>query len=111
MQPKPAEIWRHFKGALYVVVGVSRDSEAWDDESARCVIYFNLGPTSGSGQPNLIHRPLSMWTEHVEREDYSGPRYRLEAESRAVHTREARLASMDEEDPFDYPPLDDEIEE
>ena len=82
MIPQPREVWRHFKGDLYVIVGVSRSSEAWDDDDARCVIYFNLGPAGGVGNPNLIHRPLSMWNDHVDRVGYSGPRYIKEADAR-----------------------------
>lgn len=82
MIPQPREVWRHFKGGLYLVVGVARDSEDWKNEDARCVIYFNLGLDGGSGNPNLIHRPISMWNEHVERDDYSGPRFVREAEAK-----------------------------
>lgn len=87
-EPRPTEVYRHWKTKdLYVVVGVSRDSEAWDDPTKRCVVYFNMTPgcpgdPGNPGKPQLIHRPLSMWHEHVERDGYSGPRFILEQEAR-----------------------------
>lgn len=76
MIPKPAETWSHFKGNHYVVVGVSRDSEAWSDESKRVVVYFRADKPPGE-KPILIHRPLSMWMEVVDRPEHQhhGPRF------------------------------------
>lgn len=88
-EPRPTEVYRHWKTRdLYVVVGVSQDSEAWGDATKRCVVYFNITPDCprdplNPGKPVLIHRPLHMWFEHVERDGYSGPRFILFQEQRA----------------------------
>ena len=58
--------YRHFKGNEYEVVGVAKHSETLET----MVVYRAL-----YGEGGLWVRPLSMWSEHVEREDYSGPRF------------------------------------
>lgn len=58
--------YRHFKGKEYEVVGVAKHSETLE----LMVVYRAL-----YGEGGLWVRPLSMWNEHVEREDYSGPRF------------------------------------
>lgn len=58
--------YRHFKGNEYEVVGVAKHSETLEP----MVVYRAL-----YGEGGLWVRPLSMWSEHVEREDYSGPRF------------------------------------
>lgn len=58
--------YRHFKGKEYEVVGVAKHSETLEP----MVVYRAL-----YGEGGLWVRPLSMWNEHVEREDYSGPRF------------------------------------
>ena len=57
--------YRHFKGAIYVVVGTATHSES--DEPF--VVYHP------EGDERLWVRPLGMWAEHVERDGYSGPRF------------------------------------
>ncbi|MDY0909936.1 DUF1653 domain-containing protein [Microbacterium sp. CFBP9034] len=58
--------YRHFKGAEYEVIGVARHSETEEEH----VVYRAL-----SGSRGLWVRPISMWTEHVDRGDYHGPRF------------------------------------
>lgn len=58
--------YRHFKGALYAVVGVARHSETEE----QMVVYRPL-----SGEQGLWVRPVAMWNENVERDGYSGPRF------------------------------------
>ncbi|WP_127475371.1 DUF1653 domain-containing protein [Microbacterium sulfonylureivorans] len=58
--------YRHFKGAQYEVIGVARHSET-DEEH---VVYRAL-----YGERGLWVRPASMWTEHVDRDGYIGPRF------------------------------------
>ena len=58
--------YRHFKGKEYEVVGVAKHSETLEP----MVVYRAL-----YGEGGLWVRPLSMWNEHVERVDYSGPRF------------------------------------
>ena len=58
--------YRHFKGGEYELIGTAKHSETLEP----MVVYRAL-----YGEGGLWVRPLSMWTEHVEREDYSGPRF------------------------------------
>ncbi|WP_137846000.1 DUF1653 domain-containing protein [Microbacterium sp. 2FI] len=58
--------YRHFKGGEYEVVSVARHSET----EAEHVVYRAL-----YGDGGLWVRPVTMWTEHVERDGYAGPRF------------------------------------
>lgn len=58
--------YRHFKGGDYDVLGTARHSET-DEEM---VLY-----RPRYGEQLLWVRPIAMWTEHVERDGYSGPRF------------------------------------
>lgn len=58
--------YRHFKGGEYEVLGVAVHSETGEP----MVVYRPL-----YGEGRLWVRPLSMWSEHVERDGYSGPRF------------------------------------
>ena len=58
--------YRHFKGNEYELLGVAKHSETLEP----MVVYRALYDDGG-----LWVRPASMWTEQVEREDYSGPRF------------------------------------
>ncbi|MCS5714928.1 DUF1653 domain-containing protein [Herbiconiux sp. CPCC 205716] len=68
MQPAHLEpgIYEHFKGARYEVVGVGRHSETEE----QLVFYRKL-----YDDYSFWVRPLAMFTEHVERDGYSGPRF------------------------------------
>ena len=58
--------YRHFKGKDYQVLGFATHSETGET----MVVYRAL-----YGEGGLWVRPASMWTERVERFDYSGPRF------------------------------------
>ena len=58
--------YRHFKGKEYEVIGISRHSETLEP----MVVYRAL-----YGEHGLWVRPAAMWTEQVERDGYSGPRF------------------------------------
>ena len=58
--------YRHFKGKDYQVLGLATHSETGET----LVVYRAL-----YGECGLWVRPVSMWTERVERSDYSGPRF------------------------------------
>jgi len=76
--PRPG-IYRHFKGNHYELLGCCADSETCE----RRVLYRAL-----YGERGLWVRPLSMWSERVDRGDYHGPRFtRLDASS--LHIRPA----------------------
>lgn len=56
--------YRHFKGGEYEALFLAKDSETQED----MVIYRNA-------KGEVWVRPLAMWSEHVERGEYSGPRF------------------------------------
>lgn len=59
--------YEHFKGARYEVIGTGRQSETEE----LLVIYRKL-----YDDYSLWVRPLAMFIEQVERDGYSGPRFR-----------------------------------
>ncbi len=65
MELKPGK-YRHFKGNEYELLFVATHSETGE----QMVVYRAL-----YGEGGFWVRPASMWTEHVEREGYSGPRF------------------------------------
>ena len=72
-------IYQHFKGAHYEVLELARHSETeeW------LVIYRPL-----YGERGIWARPLSMFTESVERDGEVKPRFRYVAESEAALERD-----------------------
>ena len=58
--------YRHFKGKEYELIAVAKHSETLEP----MVVYRAL-----YGEGGYWVRPAAMWTEHVERDDYSGPRF------------------------------------
>ena len=56
--------YRHFKGMEYRLIGVASHSETLEP----MVVYQAL-----YGEKGLWVRPAAMWTEHIERDGYSGP--------------------------------------
>lgn len=65
MELKPGK-YRHFKGKEYALIGIAQHSETL----APMVVYRAL-----YGDGSLWVRPAEMWTETVNREDYTGPRF------------------------------------
>ena len=65
MNLKPGK-YRHFKGNEYELLFVATHSETLE----QMVVYRALYGAGG-----FWVRPASMWTEHVERDGYSGPRF------------------------------------
>lgn len=58
--------YRHFKGNEYLVLYNARHSETLEP----LVVYQAL-----YGERGIWVRPAGMWSEHVERDGYSGPRF------------------------------------
>lgn len=58
--------YRHFKGREYRVIGIASHSETLEP----MVVYQAL-----YGEQSLWVRPAHMWSEQVERENYSGSRF------------------------------------
>ena len=65
MELKPGK-YRHFKVNEYELLFVATHSETGE----QMVVYRAL-----YGEGGFWVRPASMWTEHVERDGYSGPRF------------------------------------
>lgn len=63
-----AGIWEHYKGGLYLVLGIAAHSET--DE--QMVVYVSLSKRPG---PRLRVRPLRMWEDTVLTEDGERQRY------------------------------------
>ncbi len=59
-------VYRHFKGNEYQLLGIARHSETMEE----LVVYRAL-----YGERGLWVRPAAMWSERVERDGYSGPRF------------------------------------
>ena len=59
-------LYRHFKGNKYKLLYVVKHSETLEP----MVVYQAL-----YGEQGIWVRPASMWFEHVDRDDYHGPRF------------------------------------
>ena len=57
--------YRHFKGNEYRLICTARHSETLEP----MVVYQAL-----YGEKGVWVRPAEMWSEHIERDGYSGPR-------------------------------------
>lgn len=65
MNPKPGK-YRHFKGGEYELIAIATHSETMEP----MVVYRALYGAGG-----LWVRPLSMWSETIDRDGYHGPRF------------------------------------
>ena len=63
--------YRHFKGGEYQVLCTARHSETGE----LMVVYRTL-----YGEGGMWVRPAHMWSEHVERDGYAGPRFTYQEE-------------------------------
>ena len=64
--PIPLGKYRHFKGNEYEVIAIAKNSETMEDTVVYRALY---------GEREFWVRPLSMWTETVERDGKSQPRF------------------------------------
>lgn len=58
--------YRHFKGNEYEVIAIAKNSETMEDTVVYRALY---------GEREFWVRPLSMWTETVERDGKRQPRF------------------------------------
>lgn len=65
MELKPG-LYRHFKGKLYRLLYVAKHSETLEPMIVYQALY---------GEQGIWVRPASMWSEHIDRDDYHGPRF------------------------------------
>ncbi len=59
-------VYRHFKGNEYQLLFLATHSETMEP----MVVYRAL-----YGERGVWVRPAAMWSEHMERDGYSGPRF------------------------------------
>ena len=64
--PIPLGKYRHFKGNEYEVIAIAKNSETMEDTVVYRALY---------GERDFWVRPLSMWTETVERDGKRQPRF------------------------------------
>lgn len=93
--PRPGDFYRHFKGGLYQIISIARDSESGE----RLVVYQAL-----YGDFSVYARPLSNFCERLDPQKYpqTGGRLRferIEAESLAeeVSFGDPRSGQVEEE--------------
>lgn len=75
VEPTYPKYYRHFKGGKYKALMEGKDSETQEP----VVIYQAL-----YGEHGIWVRPKAMFYEHVEREDYKGPRFTEITEEEAL---------------------------
>jgi hypothetical protein len=66
--------YKHYKGQICRVIGVAKNSENYNDEF---VVYYH---PDENGKDQLWARPLEMFLENVEVENYKGPRFEYQGE-------------------------------
>lgn len=64
-EPKPGK-YRHFKGGEYELLYVAKHSETLEPMAVYRALY---------GEGGVWVRPAHMWSEIVEKESYTGPRF------------------------------------
>jgi hypothetical protein len=67
MDPVAGQLWKHFKGGLYIVESVGKHSETLEETVAYKQVITG----------DHWYRPLHMWNEMVEHEGKMVPRYSL----------------------------------
>ena len=65
--------YRHFKGKEYEVIAIGRHTETMEE----MVVYKALYDSPEFGPNTIWIRPLKMFTERVDKDGYSGPRFTL----------------------------------
>ena len=58
--------YRHFKGKEYRLIGIATHSETLEPMIIYQALYGDMG---------LWVRPAAMWTETVDKDGYTGPRF------------------------------------
>lgn len=97
--PKPQEIYKHFKDKLYQIITLAEHSETRE----QMVIYQAL-----YGEFKIYARPLSMFQEKVDREKYPlvSQEYRFELQNQTSQTGEAEIPLNSENTPAEANGID-----
>lgn len=66
-------LYRHFKGNEYELLYIAKHSETLEE----MVVYRAL-----YGEGGIWVRPAAMWSEHISRDGYEGPRFAWLGESK-----------------------------
>ena len=70
---RAGQVYRHFKGNVYVVLHLAKHSETGEE----LVVYTKIRGTGSAGDGTVWARPVLMWKEIVERNGKSQPRFAL----------------------------------
>lgn len=70
-------LYRHFKGNYYELICMAQHSETLEP----MVVYRAL-----YGERGIWVRPAHMWSEHIERDGYSGPRFAFVGDNESPDT-------------------------
>ena len=92
--PKPHQIYKHFKGNLYQIMAIAKDSETLEDVVVYQAMY---------GDFQIYVRPLSMFVSKVDKEKYPNAtqEYRFELQGAPV--------AETVKEPVEEPDLDPEL--
>lgn len=74
-EPKPQQVYKHFKGNLYKIIAVGHHSETKE----KMVVYYDLSGKNSTEYDPCI-RPLEMFMSEVDHEKYPDvkQKYRFE---------------------------------
>ena len=104
--PKPGEIYRHFKGRLYQIIGIATETEHEETVVVYQALYGSFG---------LFVRPLDMFMDEIDRSRYpaANQRYRFEkAKPRKAKKTDFEMEVFEgeafEREPFEREPYERE---
>lgn len=87
--PKPNDIYRHFKGSLYKIITLAIHSETGEQMAVYQALYGNY---------QVYVRPLSMFLEKIDKEKYpdADQEYRFERMSQLINAGQVQEAGPGE---------------
>jgi len=70
--PEAGKYYQHFKGNVYYVEGIAKHSETLET-----LVVYRTCTSPGHPGGDLWVRPANMWFDLIERDTYTGPRFKL----------------------------------